>query len=904
MAQITELTNTGDLDTGAGSEIDLADTAGDEETTPNGPLLDLPPKDAAKRVIAMRKLRNRTRKRRAAEAMRVVYWRKGYRFVSLTGDEDRGSWKATIPMGSSKQPPNPNKIDRLIRRVISVITADKPVPKAIPERDDDTAIAAAEMSTSVLKVETGPNALNFPRLLRRLMDKSCTFRSGFVFFYIDPKGGGHRPLAMMAHPDAAHMADATQDPMTGAPADPEQLAERYVMADGSLTDDSTQAAPQWLPKTKHRLLTPQHVDLIPETADSVDEADGVTIQLYCTLGELRTQFPDFFESLDPGDLKKLVTYKPEDWKQYLPREMRSEWVEPKVNEKQEYDDDVIVFPVYTFYKQCNEYPCGAFVVTVGDQLRVHAEKWCQPVELPDGSSKIEYLEIPVAQCRCLDDDVDDENTGVALGEKLGPMDEIRATILGYALDYLFRFGNPQPYLPIGTTVQPKQLVYRTGDPIYVPAGGQVFYEEVPEFPHKISEMGAEMSNEMDDESNLQQAAQGVEAPSVKSGIHAETIVSQANVALSQMRENAANCYTRMCMIVLQLWRVFYDIEQQIDVKGEDGAWQRDAWIGTDLGSTKLVEIEEGSFTMQSPQQKQATADRWMAAGILKPDAYEQIITNSIAPELGVQTNPDRARIMRQLEQWRKGPTPADVQAYQVYVQAYQLYQQQLQAYQLEQQQMALESQRQAAAAGGPVATPAPQQPAPQPPPPLVLPGDPFATNQLACDQEQDAAEVRWRALRRFMPTNGFGGKPQFWQQALTAEYERMRLGAGKLTVAEMSQMQMRAAQLKLEIAQTPKVEIRDTKADPTTVGPDIQAAEASYQGAAEPNVQLAQSGMPFLAPQPPWVPPTNTQAGHPGAQTPAASAPAEPPTAPAPAHPIVRIPPRPIPTAPPHAHAG
>jgi hypothetical protein len=900
MAQITELTNAGDLDTGAGAEIDLADTAGDENKTPNGPLLDLDPKKAAKRVIAMRKLRNRTRKRRAAEAMRVVYWRKGYRFVSLTGDEDRGSWKATIPMGSSKQPPNPNKIDRLIRRAISVINADKPVPKAVPERDDDIAIAAAELSTSVLKVQTGPNALNFPRLLRRLMDKSCTFRSGYVMFYIDPKGGGHRPMAMLAHPDAQHMDDATTDPLTGTPAPEDQLAERYVMADGTLTDDTNQAAPQWLPKTKSRILTPQHVDLIPETADSIDDAVGVTIQLYATLGELRTEFPDFFESLSDSDLKKLVQFKPEDWKQYLPREMRSEWVEPKVNDQGEYDDDVIVFPVYTFYKQCTEYPAGAFVVTVDDQFRVHAEKWCEPVELPDGSTTMEYLEIPVAQCRCLDDDVDDENVGVALGEKLGPMDEIRATILGYALDYLFRFGNPQPYLPIGTTVQPKQLVYRTGDPIMVPPGGQPFYEEIPAFPEKITELGRDMSDEMDDESNLQQAAQGVEDSSVKSGIHAETIVSQANVALGQMKENAANCYTRMCMIVLQLWRVFYDIEQQIDVKGEDGAWKRDAWIGTDLGSTKLVEIEEGSFTMQSPQQKQATADRWMQAGILKPDAYEQIITNSISPELGVQSNPDRSRVMRQLDQWRKGPTPPDVQAYQVYVEAYQLYQQQLQQYQAAQAVAGQQAQAHAAAAGGPVAVPQPVAPPPQPPAPLVLPGDPFATNQLACDQEQDAAEVRWRAFRRFMPTKGFGDQPQFWQQALIAEYERMRMGAGKLTIAEMSQMQMRAAQLKLEIAQTPKVEIRDTKADPSTIGPDIQAAEGTYQGAAEPNVALQSAGMPFLAPQPPWVPPTKTVQGTPGKQTPAASAAGDPAQAPAPAHPIAQIPPRAIPTAPQH----
>lgn len=832
--QITELTNADELENGAGATTDLAETAGTaDEKQSRGPLLDLPDKDAARRVVAMRKLRHKTRSRRAAEALRVIYWRKGFRFVTLTGNEDTGNWKAVLPMGASKQPPNPNKVDRLIRRIVSVVTNDPPVPNAIPERDDDKAISAAELSTRILKVEGASTALNLARTLRRMMDKSATFRSSFAFFYVDTQGGGHRPLSMLAHPDATNIDNAEVDPATGAPADDSTAKERFVMADGTLTDNIMQADRQWLPKIKVRLLTPQHVDLLPETADSIDEAIGVTIQLYSTLGELKAQHPDFFKTAQPADVRAIVEYKPEEWKSYLPREMRGEWTAPKQTPDGGYDDDAIVFPTLTYYKQHAEYPEGAYVVTIGALFRLHAEVWARPVQLADGTEKMEYLELPVAQCRNLDDDVDDDQMGIAIGEKLGPMDEIRATILGYALNYLFRFGNPQPYLPIGTTIQPKQLTYRTGDPIYVPPGAQPYYENVPEFPHKISELGMEMSRELDDESDLQQAAQGVEDSSVQSGIHAQTIVEQSNIALSQIKENAGDCYKRMCRVVLQLWRVFYDVEQQVDYEGEDGAWKRAEWIGTDLGSTKLVEIARGSFTMQAPTAKQAQATQWFQAGVIKPDEYEQIIATGIGPTLGVEDNPERKRVMGQLAQWREGPTEADTEAATQYQEAQQ---QQQQAQAQQQQEMAAQSQSVAHATGAPQPVPNVQA---APLAPLVLPGDPFAADQRACDQEQDSAMIRHRAIKRIMATKAFGNQPQFWKDALVAEYERMRSAAGVMTVAEQSQMAMQAAQMKLWVAQTPKVQVIDKSATAATIGPDVAAAQAAYHGGAQPGAQPA-----------------------------------------------------------------
>jgi hypothetical protein len=114
--------------------------------------------------------------------------------------------------------------------------------------------------------------------------------------------------------------------------------------------------------------------------------------------------------------------------------------------------------------------------------------------------------------RCLDDDNYDNGYGIGMAEHLGPADEIRASSLGYQLEYLFRFGNPIQYLPMGSIVQPKQLQLRDGNPIYFNPQGQPVTEDVPQLPSSSPQLRDEMSaEEMDDESGLQQTGQGVES---------------------------------------------------------------------------------------------------------------------------------------------------------------------------------------------------------------------------------------------------------------------------------------------------------------------------------------------------------------------------------------------------------
>jgi hypothetical protein len=78
----------------------------------------------------------------------------------------------------------------------------------------------------------------------------------------------------------------------------------------------------------------------------------------------------------------------------------------------------------------------------------------------------------VAQCRSLDDDVNDDPIGIPLVEKLGPSDEIRASAFAYEMEHMFRFANPNVFLPVGSIVQPGQLKLHNNEAVYVNPQGR------------------------------------------------------------------------------------------------------------------------------------------------------------------------------------------------------------------------------------------------------------------------------------------------------------------------------------------------------------------------------------------------------------------------------------------------
>jgi hypothetical protein len=477
----------------------------------------------------------------------------------------------------------------------------------------------------------------------------------------------------------------------------------------------------------------------------------------------------------------------------------------------QYMDSQPVVAATVYYRSCAEYPLGCYAIIGGDSLVLHKETWTAMMPGPeDGAPEVqECLDIPIAQCRCLDDDVGDDPLGSAMAEHLGPADEIRATALGFQLEYMFRAGNPIPMLPVGSIVQPKAFIRRDGEPIYVNPQGKPEWEQIPSLSQTVPDLREEMGNEIDDESGLQQAAQGVEGPTVKSGIHAQTIVQEALKALTGFKDNIGDYYVSLNQILLQLTRAYCTVPELLTYTGKDGQYKAKEWSRVDFRSTKRVSIAQGSFTMHTLLAKQEMANNALANRVIDQDEYAEMIAGGISPVLGRLDNPLLMRVRNQIEVWQDGPTPEWLAAKQQ-VDAQNAAA--MQAYQTATAAMQAMAPPVAPGPGGVGAAPAPAPPAapatpampaqpamPQPPQPLPDPPGPFDP-VLPIDDEPDAAKIRHRQLKRAMAEGRFMDPkyPDPWRQVLITAYLRARNAAGVMTVPDVQRAQAQAA-----AAQTP-----------------------------------------------------------------------------------------------------
>jgi hypothetical protein len=770
----------------------------EEEGARLGPLLDEPDEEkVVKKVKRLRERQEKAMQRRRAVWKRNELWRDGIRWVRLDRSED--VWEARVPYGMENAPPTPNKTDRLCRRVTATLLVDEPVPEAEPSTDSPEDLDSAEFGTRALKIEGSEAGLNFRGMMEEGIDKAHTFASSFSYFTLDPTGGGSQPKRIRAH-KAAVLADGRGselvNPQTGQPGTDPDYIDRFVAADGKITDAESEAERQWLPAIRRKVLTGKQVLFLPANAASIADALGVHITDYCTLGELKARFEKAFAKLHEDQLRKIADWEPDGADEIYPEHLRD--YPRQESERGVPKDDQLVWYECVYYKSHADYPEGAYVCVAGESSLLHREVWSRDIETPEGQKK-EYLELPVSQCRCLNDYTHDDPYGIGLVERLGPADEVRASVLGYQLEYLYRFGNPNVYLPIGSIVQPKQLITRTGDPIYVNPQGKPEYENTPEFPKIGTELRTSMGDEMNDETMLQQAAQGVEGKNVDSGIHAQTIVEQALVGLSQVRANAADYYKRSCRIVLQLMRVFYTTERRLKYVGEDGRYKERSWTGADLRTTRDVSIARGSFTMYTPSAKRQMALAELGKTI-DPDEYERLSSNQMSPILGTQDNPFRMKVRRELDDWTQGPDAGFEQAVQAREQAI------AQAQELAQ-----------SGAADPSAIAAAIPPLPSP------------VKRVPADLEIRVATIRHSEIIRFMSSGKyerFADNPK-WQEVLLAEYNAMKQAAGILTVQD--QQRIAAESAKAQQAQEAQKDEKTRQHEREKQDKDIQSREAADQ---------------------------------------------------------------------------
>jgi len=744
------------LDSGPGGSTNKqsfggGDQAGDRYPERN--LTKLQGPAAAKEIFRLWIAQNPIMRRHKAQWKVNGLRRSGVTGVVLIKRQDTQEWQAYAPPGTGRQVPALNKAARLCRLLRSTLFTDPPVPEATPATDADEDRDAAEFSTRVLIDVGNEGNLDNAATAEQAFDLSSIYGSGIRVYYVDPQGGGQRPYAVQAAAGAttfnpAQPQSALLDPTTGQVAPPPYVT-KYVLADWILTDNANDPRVQrvWLPKLKCDVLTAKHVRPLPATSRDVWAAQGLLVGSWVPLDELRGRFPGKIPTDEEG-LKKLTTKPAEDFLDLLPggRANRAVLDQPKIT------GDSLVLVMRCWYVQSPAYPKGYYGVAAGQELLLHAGVWYN-------EQAKEPLDLPVDQFKQLDDE--DAFPGMGMMQVLGPANEIRAGVLGSMLEHLDRFLNRKVFYPITSALQPRAMQAATGTYIPITPGGEPKVEQVPDFPQAATKMFEGISAEMDHESGLEPPSSGQNPSSVQSGLHARTIIEQVNVGLSDIRNNVVRALVRGWRIQLQQIRWQYTIPQRLGWVGDDGQYKEKEWRGADLGSTRDVMLHKGSLSMLAPSAKLAVAEQMSQMTVnnqplIEAEDLRRLVIGNVGGLVGLQDDPHRMRIRRQIGQWGEGPPPGWKPAIDPVT-------------------------------GQPAVDPVTGQPRPDP----VL-GPMWAP--VPADDDRSVAFVRAHELARLTASTRYARWPAPWRAPVDAEYLRMRHAAGLVTVAEEQAAQQQVAQ--------------------------------------------------------------------------------------------------------------
>lgn len=734
----------------------------------------------------------------------------GFTGVEIVKKQDHS--ECYIPRGAKKNVSGLNKAARLCRRLRATLFADPPMADAVPSGDEDEARDAAETSTRILQNVSSEGYLSLTLGFGDTFDLGSVYGSGFMRFWADMNGGGWVPKQVEAYGYAVDANDPKPqvDPATGQPGSTETTL-RYVTEDDQFTEDRTQAARQWLPKLKRELLTGKNVRFIPWQVRDIWEADGVMIGCAITLGEIKRQFP--WVAKWPTDRQqKLISTRPQFFDSLIPAGRKDN------QGTQGNRDDALCFLLTRYHVQSVQYPEGAYLIAGGSD-----ELLCPSPDSPehDGTwfDKLhaEPLDIPVTQIKHLTDE--DNPYGKGAMEDLGPGNEIRGAVIGQHLEHFDRFNNRRIFLPLISTLQAQQLQAPTGTPIPIMPGAEPKYEEIPDFPVMGEKLLAWIDKDMDDESGLQQVGQGLSPSSVKSGVHANVVREQVTQDLSDMRENCIRGMTRGWRICLQLMRAYFTDAQQFQFQGADGSFKVKRWKNSDMGDTRDVRLERGSFTQLTPTAKADIAQQYAQLGILSKPDLEHVIEGSIGGLFGLQDNPARQRVRRQISAWEEGP-PEGWQPPQAPVDPM---------------------------TGQPQVDPQSGQPVPPPHDPTLA----GIFDQRSSDTEPEVAQIRTFELRRATQGTNFARWPKEWQVGIAGAYDAARQAAQVMDAETSQKMQEDLKNAETKAADKPNVSLALKAAqelDPNQVAAFVQ----------QTGIQLPP---PMFPPQPPLSPLQEAEVG-------------------------------------------
>lgn len=573
---------------------------------------------------------------------------------------DRNEYRVWAPPGASKVPPTFNQAARLCRRLVSNIFVDKPLAEATPgSATDNDDPDAAEFQTRILQDLCLSPQFDVPRISARAVGTACTYDSAFVRVYVDPKGGGRRPRSIMASKDAMTVKDALY--VDGDDVTPQRgpYVTRYVKAlaspgvpgDEGLTDDPSQAELEWLPGLRSEKLTGMNLRPISKECTDIETAPGVVIRAGIPLGKLRNQYPAI-DAMTPEELWELSGQRPGNLGAVL-RPDQQQAPEKKKEDEEPPPDKTLIIVTTIYMADGGEYPWGAYAVMAGTKKLLHRQEWAATV-----NGVKEALPIPVGQFKGFEEGEDDF-FGIHLMHLLGPGNEVRAAALGGAIEHMDRFNRRKVFYSPQTLFQPKVAQAQTGVMVPIAQGTQPKVEEMPDFPEVGMLIFDRATAENSDESGLQPIAQGQTDASVQSGLHAQKIVEQVNVGLSDIKQSTEGGIVRLWTVASLLARAFFSVPMQVQFRGDDQEYKQKEWSAADLANVKDVRILKGSFTMLAPSAKLAVAEYMAKLGVIDPIQLKLMAAGNIGGLMGLQDDPAVVRIRRQLSRWYAGPPKAE-----------------------------------------------------------------------------------------------------------------------------------------------------------------------------------------------------------------------------------------------------
>lgn len=743
----------------------------------------------------------------------------GYTGVQLVKRQDQA--QAYIPVGAKKNIAGMNKAARLSRRIRATLFSDPPKPEATPDKDTDEARDAAELATRVLEDLCSEGRLGYNLDSGDAFDMGGDYGSGFLRFWVDETGGGWRPKQIEASPQAVSPDDPFPlDPQTNQPR-PCDPVRRYVTEKGEFTEDRAEAARMWLPAIKiDGPLSGKQVRFLPADTDDIWAADGVQIGVALTLGELKGIFPDV-DNWPEERVAKLVAYRPQQFKDTLqPGQKDTMGTASK--------DESLVFILTRYHVQSPVYPLGCYLICGGEDELLHRSDWFD-------HEHGEPLDIPLTQFKQRNEEGNPYGDGNM--SQLGPGNELRSGMIGAMLEHLDRFANRQRYLPLTSTLKPENMLDPTGTVQYILPGGEPKFEDVPDFPIVVKEMYQLASQDMDDEADLQQAGQGLNPQGVKSAKHQEVILQQVSQAMSELRQNTERGLVRGWRIMLQLVRAYFTTPQQIGWVGDDGRYKQRHWTSADLGSTKDVRVAKGSFTQLTPMSKAQIANVYRSEGLLNPMEAEHVIETNLGGVFGLQDNPHRLRVRRQIALWNDGP-PEGFQPQPVVPQGV-----------MPPAPVGPQQSTPAPVGSGTPVGPSAGAPAPTGPPP-----NPFAPilsvifQPTPADDEPQIAMLRMYELGRAMASTKFQRWPPAWRQGLVMAYQSARQAAQIPDAKVLQALQQKVQELQKENLDQ-KVKLNAASVSIALKGADLDEAQTV--------AIMQREGIPL----PPRMTPTSQPAG-------------------------------------------